>query len=89
MARKLLVAAFGVIVAATPLAASPGPSVAGPAPTGGPDSRYCLRVEAVTGTRLETVQCWTRAEWAEMGVDVDEDWAEEGVRVIEPRRASL
>ena len=89
MARKLLVAAFGVIAAAMPLSASPGPIAGSPAPTGSPDSRYCLRVEAVTGTRLETVQCWTRAEWADLGVDVDEDWAEEGVRMIEPRRASL
>ena len=56
------------------------------APTAAPDARYCLRVEAVTGTRLETVQCWTRDEWAEMEVDVDEEWAEEGVRIIGPRR---
>ena len=46
-------------------------------------------IEAVTGTRLETVRCWTRAEWAEQGVNVDEEWAREGVRVIEPGRASL
>jgi hypothetical protein len=31
---------------------------------------------------LETVLCWTRAEWAEQGVDVDKDWATEGVAII-------
>jgi hypothetical protein len=42
-----------------------------------------MRIEAITGSRLEEVKCWTRAEWAEQGVDVDHDWAAEGVRVIE------
>jgi uncharacterized protein YjhX (UPF0386 family) len=41
-----------------------------------------MRIEAVTGSRIEEVRCWTRAEWAENGVDVDKDWAEEGVRVL-------
>ena len=55
------------------------------APQASPDALYCLRVEAVTGTRLETVQCWTRAEWAENEVDVDKDWAKEGVAVLDPQ----
>jgi hypothetical protein len=84
-----MVAALGLIAAASAsLAASTGPT-AMPAPAGGPDTQYCLRIEAVTGTRLETVRCWTRAEWIDQGVDVDEEWAKEGVRVIEPVRASL
>jgi uncharacterized protein YjhX (UPF0386 family) len=41
-----------------------------------------MRIEAVTGTRLETVKCWTREEWADQGVDVDVDWPKEGVAVI-------
>jgi hypothetical protein len=82
MAHKLWVVAFGVIVAASPLsAASVGPASA-PAPTDSADARYCLRVEASTGTLIETVLCWTRAEWAEQGVDVDKDWATEGVAII-------
>ena len=52
------------------------------APAGTPQTRYCMRIEAVTGTRLETVKCWTREEWAEQGVDVDTDWPKEGVAVI-------
>jgi hypothetical protein len=88
MARKLWVAAFALIAAvAGSTAASTDPMM--PAPAGGPDVQYCLRIEAVTGTRLETVRCWTRAEWTDQGVDVDKEWAREGVRVIEPRRATL
>jgi uncharacterized protein YjhX (UPF0386 family) len=42
-----------------------------------------MYVEPVTGSRIERVECWTRAEWAEAGVDVDKDWAKEGVAIIE------
>ena len=41
-----------------------------------------MRIEAITGSRIEELKCWTREEWAEQGVDVDEDWAKEGVRTI-------
>ena len=74
-ARQLVV--FAALLAAPALAA-PGD----PAPAGTPTTRYCLKVEAATGSRLETIECWTRAEWADQGVDVDADWAKEGVRVI-------
>ena len=62
------------------------------APAGSADTRYCLRVGPYTGSRLETVQCWTRQQWAEQCdqddwpwvrqcVDVDKEWAKEGVGV--------
>jgi len=47
------------------------------------DARYCLRVEPNTGSRIEAIRCETRQEWAELGVDVDKEWAREGVRVVE------
>jgi hypothetical protein len=52
------------------------------APPGTPQTKYCMYIEAITGTRLEEVKCWTREEWAEQGVDVDQDWPKEGVRTI-------
>ena len=52
------------------------------APAAGPGARYCLRVDAVTGSNVETVRCWTRHEWAAQDVDVDREWAREGVAVI-------
>ena len=76
-----------MIAAASPIwAAEPAQTPETGAPVAAADARYCLRVEAVTGTRIETVQCWTREEWIEQEVDIDREWAEEGVRVLSPRR---
>jgi len=69
------------LLAAAPAAAADAPPAA--APAGTEATRYCMKVEAVTGTRLERVECWTRAEWASQGVDVDRDWPEEGVRTVD------
>lgn len=51
------------------------------APQAPPTARYCLRVDPVTGSRIETIQCETRADWAAMDVDLDAEWAKWGVRV--------
>jgi hypothetical protein len=78
MAYGELIAALSLIGASqTP--ASPPPSIA---PQGTPETRYCLRVDALIGSRVETIQCRTRAEWAELQLDVDQEWAENGVRTI-------
>ncbi|MFL6752725.1 MAG: hypothetical protein ACJ8D5_04935 [Sphingomicrobium sp.] len=82
MAYKGLALALGMIVAGSPVAASQGRYPPTPAPAGTPATEYCMRIEAITGSRLEEVKCWTRAQWAEQGVDVDQDWAKEGVRII-------
>ena len=72
-----------LMVAASPvLAQGPERDPAAGAPAAGPDARYCMRVEAHTGTRVERVHCWTRRRWAEEGVDLDKEWAREGVTVI-------
>jgi hypothetical protein len=83
MAHKALVVVVAAIVAAAPAWASvvePGPMT--PAPAGTPETKYCLRV-TVTGNISETVECWTRAEWADQDVDVDREWAKNGVRTID------
>jgi len=80
MAYRGLAIAFGAIIA-TAAAANAQPSDSG-APSGTPDTRYCMRVEPQTGSRIESVECWTREQWAEGGVDIDKDWAKEGVRVL-------
>ena len=83
MAHKLLAVALTMIAAIPPVsAASPTPTPTTIAPPASADARYCLRVEPFTGTRLETIQCWTRREWKDQGVDVDKEWAKEGVRII-------
>jgi hypothetical protein len=83
MARKTLLAAIGTIIATSPVAAAqPEQDHWTGAPQASENARYCLKIEAITGSRLEEVICWTRQEWAAQDVDVDKEWAKEGVRVI-------
>ena len=82
MAHKQLILALGMFVAVSPVSATTQDPIPTTAPAGTPETKYCMRVEPATGSRIETVQCWTREEWAAQGVDVDKDWAEEGVSVI-------
>ena len=91
MAHKALAFAAATIVAVSPLSAQPDSDpidpqeeapVTNPAPPGGPYTKYCMRIE-LTGNLIEPVRCWTRAEWADQGVDVDRDWHDDGVRIIE------
>ncbi|HEU5482347.1 MAG TPA: hypothetical protein VFU80_04550 [Sphingomicrobium sp.] len=83
MAHKDLLIALGMIVAASPASAGiQDPVLATGAPEGTQDTKYCMRIEAALGSRLEEVKCWTREEWAENEVDVDKEWAKEGVAVI-------
>jgi hypothetical protein len=81
MAHKAWLIALGVIVA-SPVVAQPEPTVPQAAPEGTPTTRYCLRVDPITGTRIETIQCRTREDWASLEVNVDEEWAQNGVRVM-------
>ena len=82
MAFKGLAAALSLAAAVSPVSATVhDPDRPAIAPPGTPETRYCMRIEAITGSRLEEIKCWTRAEWAERGVDVDQDWAKEGVSV--------
>ena len=83
MAYKQSVLALGLIVAASAASATTQDyEVATGAPEGTAETRYCMRIEAITGSRLEELKCWTRQEWAEHEVDVDLEWAKEGVRTI-------
>ena len=80
MAHGLLIFILGVIAAAAPLSAA-SQNIAGPSPSDRADTRYCLRIAPATGSLAETVRCWTRAQWADQGVDVDKEWPREGVAI--------
>lgn len=83
MAYKEVILALGLVAVAAPLSASiqdQAPAIG--APEGTPDTKYCMHIEAVTGSRIEKLKCWTREEWAEHDVDLDKDWPKEGVRTI-------
>ena len=81
--RSTKILAAALTIAASPVMASQSTEMTEGAPQASPGALYCLKVEANTGTRLETVQCYTRDEWAQMEVDVDKEWAKEGVKVID------
>ena len=83
MSRFAVFAALSMMAAASPaLASQTEPDPGQGAPQASEGARYCLRVEPTTGSRIEQVQCETRWEWSLLGVDVDKEWAKEGVRVI-------
>jgi len=82
MATRKWALALAALAAAAPAAAMRDARPA-TAPAGSPDTRYCMRIEATTGSRVEQVRCWTRAQWAAQGVDLDRDWPTEGVRTID------
>jgi hypothetical protein len=79
MAQVLLVALSLVAASQVSTASSTPESTA---PAGSATTRYCLRVDPLPGSRLETIQCRTRDDWASLDVDVDQEWAQNGVRVI-------
>ena len=81
MAHRTLALALGTLLAASPTAAQP---VSGPtsAPAGSPGTLYCLRV-TLSGHVADQVLCLTRDEWwVDQDVDVDKEWAANGVRTI-------
>lgn len=79
MPLPLTLFAAAVVMTTAPAFAAPETQ---PAPPGTETTRYCIRVAALTGSQIETIQCWTRAEWADQDVDVDQVWLKDGVRVI-------
>lgn len=82
MAWKQLALTASLMASAPALASLSGPEQGQAAPAASESARYCLRIEAVTGTRVERVLCLTRAEWIEQDVDLDKEWPRDGVRVI-------
>jgi hypothetical protein len=83
MAYKESIVALAMIVATSPVSAAlPAPIGEASPPAESPNARYCLRVDPTTGSRMETIQCRTREEWAQLEVDLDKEWADNGVRVI-------
>lgn len=83
MAHRELAVALSMIVGVSPVSATqPEPTPEAGAPAAPAGARYCLRIEPVTSSRIETMRCETRQEWARLEVDLDKEWTKEGVRVI-------
>ncbi|HET8749315.1 MAG TPA: hypothetical protein VFM42_01100 [Sphingomicrobium sp.] len=79
MTFGMMAVPLGMMLATLPVPAVPAGEGA---PAGTAETRYCLRVDPDTGSRVETIQCRTREEWATLDVDVDREWSQNGVRVI-------
>jgi hypothetical protein len=82
MALRQSALLLAAILSASPVAASVQEPASG-APPGDADTLYCMWIEPIIGSRIEEVKCWTREEWAQNEVDVDAEWAKEGVAIIE------
>lgn len=82
MVWQLRAIAVGLLVTSSALSATQTAPMGQGAPDASPGARYCLRVEPITGSQVERILCMTRSEWWEQEVDVDREWAKEGVRVI-------
>ena len=81
MAHRLIFA-LALVAATSPVSANMQDTAPTGAPAGTPETLYCMHIEAITGSRIEKLKCWTRDEWAAQGVDLDKDWPKEGVRTI-------
>jgi hypothetical protein len=81
MAHKYLLMALGLAVAAMPVSARQfaNPPLTISAEAAADNKLYCMHVD-ITGSVAEPVECWTRAEWADQGVDVDKEFPKNGVR---------
>lgn len=66
MAYAFKFVALGVILA-VPTAAAASPKAKAP-----DQQKYCFQYEQDTGSRINRLECKTRAEWARLGVYVDD-----------------
>jgi hypothetical protein len=66
--------AYAIRFAVLSLALAAPASIASAAPAKAPQDqqKYCLQYEGDTGSRINHVECKTKAEWARLGIDVDE-----------------
>jgi len=86
MAWKTILLASILVTGALPVSASQSEQSDDVTMSRAPDAPegalYCLKMEPITGTRIGSVLCWTRQEWADNDIDLDKAWAEDGVEVI-------
>ena len=70
MAKLLTAVCFSLILATT--AASAAPSARPDSKKQGSEQKYCLTYESETGSRVSRMECRTKKEWRQLGVDVDQ-----------------
>ena len=70
MAKLLATVGLSVILASGATAATT--SKAPPTPPKSQEQTYCFQTEPATGSHISTQECHTKAEWKDLGIDVDE-----------------
>lgn len=64
-----IIAIIGLSIAAA--AGLAAPAGAAPATTSSSARvKYCIQSEPLTGSRVRTTECLTKAEWAKRGIDI-------------------
>jgi len=71
MSKLLTSMSLGILLASTAVAAA-APGSKSAKPTADPGPQYCITFAPSTGSHVSKTVCRTRAEWSELGVDVDE-----------------
>jgi len=66
-----VLASFGLSLLLTATAAA-APSNKPAKPSNDPGPQYCIKFEPATGSNVAKTVCRTKAEWNELGVDVDD-----------------
>ena len=70
MTSKQIIAALAMALMAVPASAGTA-AVKSSKAAAAKETKYCTK-EANTGTRLETKDCRTKAEWAREGINIEE-----------------
>ena len=76
MVKLLAPASLGLLFAAAALTAAPNDKPAKPAKPA--ERQYCIKFADDTGSHLTRMECRTKKEWKQLGVDVDEISSQSG-----------
>jgi hypothetical protein len=68
---RTTISIIALSIAATAGLAAPATAADTTASAKAKEVKYCLTGEALTGSRLRSAECLTKAEWAQRGVDID------------------
>lgn len=74
MRHTVIALALGTMLVSTPVLAGNSAEKAEAQKTGAVDkTKYCIKLDDMTGSRLSRQECLTRKQWAAQGVDIDEE----------------
>ena len=72
MVKVLVTVGLGLIVAASAAPAAPIAKSGGNTSAQAPETKYCLKLDRMTGSNIDRSGCRTKAEWRKLGIDIDD-----------------